>query len=68
MVSLEPLLRPWHSAMVWTHDNAWYLNKPKEGDKPNVRCNEKLIFSALHDIKAGEELITDYDTYSERPS
>ena len=41
---------------------SWYLNSSKE---PNVVCGEGLIFYAGRDIKAGEELTVDYDTYSE---
>jgi len=41
---------------------SWYLNNSK---KPNVRCDENYDFVALRTIKAGEELTTDYSTYSE---
>jgi hypothetical protein len=44
---------------------SWYINEPKPGDKPNVRCvNETYDFCALRDIRAGEELTVDYLTYS----
>ena len=41
---------------------AWYLNSSK---KPNVGCDKDYNFYALRNIKAGEELTVDYDTYSE---
>jgi hypothetical protein len=41
---------------------AWFLNTSKE---PNVAANLSLKFYALRDIKAGDELTADYDTYSE---
>ena len=41
----------------------WYLNS---GTTPNVACDASLDFYALCDIKAGEELIVDYSTYSDR--
>jgi len=41
---------------------AWYLNSSKS---PNVGCDENFNFFALRNIKAGEELTVDYDTYSE---
>jgi len=41
---------------------SWYLNSSKS---PNVECRENLLFYASRDIKAGEELTVDYDTYSE---
>lgn len=43
----------------------WYLNASKN---PNVACDKKTFnFFALRNIKVGEELTVDYDTYSERP-
>jgi uncharacterized protein len=42
---------------------SWYLNDSKE---PNVICDKNYIFSALRNIREGEELTIDYDTYSER--
>jgi hypothetical protein len=54
---------------------SWYLNNIKDTNKPddsqtilepNVGCNSEYEFYTLSDIKAGEELIVDYDTYSER--
>jgi len=44
---------------------SWYLNDPKPGHKPNVRCDENYDFWALRDIKEGEELTVDSDTYSD---
>ena len=42
---------------------AWYLNDSKTA--PNVRCDANYDFFALRNIKAGEELMADYSTYSE---
>lgn len=44
---------------------SWYLNDPKPGEKPNVRCNENFEFYALRDIERGEELTVDSTTYSD---
>jgi hypothetical protein len=44
---------------------SWYLNDPKPGQKPNVRCNENYDFWALRDIRLGEELTVDSNTYSD---
>jgi hypothetical protein len=44
---------------------SWYLNDPKPGDRPNVRCDENYDFLALRDIKEGEELTVDSTTYSD---
>lgn len=41
---------------------SWYLNN---SDNPNVGCNDDYDFFALTDIKAGEELVAKYDTYSD---
>lgn len=41
---------------------AWYLNESK---KPNVGCNEAYHFRALRNIRSGEELTVDYDTYND---
>lgn len=41
---------------------AWYLNNSAT---PNVGCDENYNFYALRNIKAGEELTVDYNTYSE---
>jgi SET domain-containing protein len=46
---------------------AWFLNEPKTGRKPNVRCRKDYTFYALRDIRPGEELTVDYSTYSEEP-
>lgn len=47
---------------------AWYLNEPKKGDRPNVRCDpETYEFYALRNIRSGEELTVDYETFSEMP-
>jgi hypothetical protein len=45
---------------------SWYINEPKPGESPNVRCNDECDFFALRDIKAGEELTVDYSTYSDQ--
>jgi SET domain len=42
---------------------AWYLNHSKH---PNVGCDSKYNFFALRNIKKGEELTVDYDTYSQK--
>jgi SET domain-containing protein len=51
---------------AWLRSNpltvAWYLNHSKT---PNVGCDKDYIFSALRDIKEGEELTADYHTYNE---
>jgi hypothetical protein len=44
---------------------SWYLNEPKKGGKPNVRCDNNYDFFAIRDIKPGEELTTVYSTYSD---
>jgi SET domain-containing protein len=44
---------------------AWYLN---HSDEPNVVADENYRFYALRDIKAGEELTADYNTYSDAES
>jgi hypothetical protein len=44
---------------------SWYLNDPKPGEKPNVRCDEAFEFYALRDIKRGEELTVDSTAYSD---
>ena len=41
---------------------SWFLNDSKE---PNVAANKEYRFYALRDIKKGEELTVDYDTYSD---
>jgi SET domain-containing protein len=43
---------------------AWYLN---HSDIPNVAVDKEYRFYALRDIKAGEELTTNYHTYSDEP-
>src|SRR6266436_8451131 len=43
---------------------AWYLNHSK---KPNVAIDKHFRFYALRDIRSGEELTVDYDTYSDPP-
>jgi len=48
---------------------AWYINEPRKGDRPNVRCETaqaEYEFYALRNIKAGEELTVVYD-YSDPP-
>jgi SET domain-containing protein len=46
---------------------AWFLNEPRTGKQPNVGCRRDYTFYALRDIRAGEELTVDYNTFSERP-
>jgi SET domain-containing protein len=43
---------------------AWYLNHSKT---PNVAADKHFRFYALRDIRSGEELTADYDTYSDPP-
>ena len=40
---------------------SWYLN---HSDNPNVYCDEDYVFHALKNIKKGEELTVNYDSYS----
>lgn len=47
---------------------AWFLNEPKTGQKPNVGCRKDYTFYALRKINVGEELTTNYSTFSEKPS
>lgn len=42
---------------------AWYINESKTN--PNVICDASYDFFALRDIRAGEELSVDYDTYND---
>ena len=44
---------------------SWYINDSK--DNPNVKCieNEDYNFITIRKIKKGEELLVDYDTYSD---
>lgn len=44
---------------------AWFLNEPRKGARPNVRCDEKYDFYALRAIRAGEELTVDYKSFSD---
>jgi hypothetical protein len=44
---------------------SWYINSPKNGDKPNVTCDAKYDFYALRNIRPGEELTVDYSTYND---
>ena len=44
---------------------SWYLNDARGSLEPNLECRENLLFYALRDIKANEELLVRYDTYSE---
>jgi len=46
---------------------SWYLNDPKKGEMPNVRC-ENYDFFAARDIDPEEELTVDSTTYSEHAS
>lgn len=41
---------------------AWYLN---HSSSPNVGCDSDYKFYSLRNIKKGEELTVDYNTYSE---
>jgi SET domain-containing protein len=41
---------------------SWYLNN---SDNPNMVCNKDYDFYTIRDVKAGEELTSKYDTYSE---
>ena len=41
---------------------SWFLNHSSE---PNVAADTNLMFYALRDIAVGEELTSDYDTYTE---
>ena len=41
---------------------SWYLNDSKN---PNVACDKNYNFYALRDIRKGEELTVDYETYSD---
>ncbi len=41
---------------------SWFLN---HSQNPNVAADSSLKFYAIRDIKAGHELTTDYETYSE---
>ena len=42
---------------------AWYLNN---SDNPNVAIDKNYNFYALRNIQKGEELTTDYSTFSDR--
>jgi hypothetical protein len=44
---------------------SWYLNHSSE---PNVAPDSELRFYATRDISCGEELTSDYDSYSENES
>ena len=44
---------------------AWFLNNSKD---PNMAADSSLKFYAIRDIKAGEELTADYETYSKGQS
>jgi hypothetical protein len=41
---------------------SWYLN---HSDEPNVGCDANMAFRTKRAIKSGEELTTDYRTFSE---
>jgi hypothetical protein len=41
---------------------SWYINHSKN---PNVGCDEHYKFVALRDIREGEELTADYNSYNE---
>ena len=55
----------WHCPPSFNHmTNAWYLN---HSDTPNVVCIiDDYAFISLRDIVVGEELLVDYNTYSEQ--
>lgn len=44
---------------------SWYLN---HSDHPNVICKSDYRFVAARSIRKGEELTTDYSTYSANPT
>jgi hypothetical protein len=44
---------------------SWYLNDPKPGEKPNVRCDENYDFWSSQPIKQGDELTVDSHSYSD---
>jgi hypothetical protein len=44
---------------------SWYINDPKQNEKPNVACDDNYDFRALRDIDEGEELTVDSTTYSD---
>ena len=44
---------------------SWLLNDARGATEPNIECRENLIFYAIRDIRANEELLVRYDTYSE---
>jgi hypothetical protein len=44
---------------------SWYINEPKRGKRPNVRCDDNYDFYTLVKIKAGDELTVDYSKYSD---
>jgi SET domain-containing protein len=43
---------------------AWFLNESK---KPNTRCDDNYDFYTLREIRPGEELTVDYETFSDYP-
>jgi FRG domain-containing protein/SET domain-containing protein len=43
---------------------AWFLNEAK---KPNIRCDENYDFYTIREIRRGEELTVNYETFSEYP-
>jgi hypothetical protein len=44
---------------------SWYINEPKRGGRPNVRCDKNYDFYASANIKPGDELTVDYSKYSD---
>jgi FRG domain len=44
---------------------SWFLNDPKKGDKPNVRCDENYDFWALRNIERDDELTVNSTAYSD---
>jgi len=43
---------------------AWFMNDSKS---PNTFCDENYDFYSIRDIRAGEELTVDFDTFSQPP-
>jgi SET domain-containing protein len=44
---------------------SWYLNDAREGEKPNIRCDENYDFWTDRNIKKGEELTVNSPTSSD---
>lgn len=78
MVALPPAIRKLYEDFCVLEDGvyecpsnfnrltpSWYLNHSKQ---PNVAADNSLKFYAIREIRAGEELTADYETYSENES